>query len=211
MTWTQREVTQLMRVFCRHIAIALMVATFLSGWKRARERAEVNIMDTKLARFQETLPDLTKAAGFIAGVIGTLGAGAGLMYFFDPIRGSARRAQLRDQATKLFHKSGTEFERTVRDLEHRAEGLYADVRTQITTEKPVGDSKLEARIHTRLGRVATFPRMLRVMSLSGDIVLGGFAPIEEVEKIVKAVSEVSGVKTVENRIEVPLMAEAAAR
>ncbi len=164
-------------------------------------------MNTKIVGNPEIVPNLMKAAGIVAAA----GAGAGLMFFFDPVRGKARRAQCLDQAAKLARDSSAEIEKTVRDLEHRAEGLFADLRHHVEPEKPVSDAKLEARIHTKLGRVASFPRMIRVMSLSGNIILGGFAPAGEAEAIIQAVTEVPGVRAVECRIEVPALEHVAAQ
>lgn len=152
-------------------------------------------MNTKFVETEEIVPNLLKAFGFVAAA----GAGVGLMYFLDPTRGNARRARVRDRTTK-FAREGTEaIETRMRDLEHRVEGVFAELRHQFECETPVNDSKLEARIHTKLGRVTTNPRTIRIMALSGNVIAGGFAPEVEVPEILKAIAKVPGVKSVESR------------
>src|SRR5215813_9961084 len=54
-----------------------------------------------------------------------LGAGAGLMYLFDPDRGACRRATLKDGATHMLNKTGSVAGAASRDLANRARGLAA--------------------------------------------------------------------------------------
>ena len=49
--------------------------------------------------------------------LGGAAAGAGLMFFFDPNQGNRRRALLRDQAYKYYHRGSEQ-------LEGKAEDLY---------------------------------------------------------------------------------------
>lgn len=49
------------------------------------------------------------------------------------------------------------------------------------------------------------------MSLSGHVVLGGAAPAAEIEKIVRAVGQTPGVKSVENRLAEPAEANSATK
>lgn len=142
------------------------------------------------------MPTWAKAAGYVAAA----GAGAGLMYLLDPNRGNARRALMRDRAFAMARSGSHEIGKHLLDLEHRAQGAMAEVRGRLAPEQPVDDRKLEARIHTKLGRAASDPHAVRVMSLSGHVVLGGSAPTAEIEKIVRAVGQTPGVKSVENRL-----------
>ena len=152
-------------------------------------------MNTKFTETEEMVPNLLKAAGCIAAA----GAGIGLMYYLDPTRGNVRRAILRDRTAKFARESSETIEKRIRDLENRMEGVFAEVRHQFECETPVNDSKLEARIHTKLGRVASNPRTIRIMALGGNVIAGGFAPEAEVAEILKAITKVPGVKSVESR------------
>lgn len=152
-------------------------------------------MNTKFVETEEIAPNLMKAAGFVAAA----GAGIGLMYFFDPTRGNARRAILRDKTVRFARESTQAIEKRMNDLENRVEGVFAELRHQFECETPVNDSKLEARIHTKLGRAASNPRTIRIMALSGNVIAGGFAPEAEVPEILKAIAKVPGVKSVESR------------
>ncbi|MFN7922227.1 MAG: BON domain-containing protein [Bryobacteraceae bacterium] len=141
-------------------------------------------------------PAWTKAAQLVAAA----GAGAGLMYLLDPNRGNARRAQLRDRSLAWAREGGNAIEKKLRHIEHRAEGLVSEARGYLAPEQPVDDRKLEARVHTRLGRATANPHAVRVFSLGGHVVIGGAAPAGEIEKIVRAVGQTPGVKSVENRL-----------
>ena len=152
-------------------------------------------MNTKFVETEEIAPNLLKAAGFVAAA----GAGIGLMYLLDPNRGNARRALLRDKTVRFAREGSAVIEKRMKDLENRVEGVFAELRHQFECETPVNDSKLEARIHTKLGRVASNPRTIRIMALSGNVIAGGFAPEVEVAEILKAIAKVPGVKFVESR------------
>ena len=50
------------------------------------------------------------------GLISALGAGAGLMYIFDPLIGRRRRAFVRDKVVRLGHKTADAIDASMRDL-----------------------------------------------------------------------------------------------
>ena len=56
-------------------------------------------------------------------ILGGLGAGAALMYLFDPQEGNRRRSEIRDKATSMNSKTQTAISGRVRDLSNRAKGL----------------------------------------------------------------------------------------
>jgi hypothetical protein len=59
------------------------------------------------------------------GLISALGAGAGLMYIFDPLIGRRRRAFVRDKVVRLTHKTADAIDASMRDLKNRASGTVA--------------------------------------------------------------------------------------
>ena len=56
-------------------------------------------------------------------VIGGIGAGAAVMYFLDPDRGSTRRALVRDKALALKNDASFAIAGKAKDLKNRAQGL----------------------------------------------------------------------------------------
>lgn len=67
------------------------------------------------------------------------------MYLLDPNRGNARPAVLGDRALAMARHGGEAIGKRLRDIEHRAEGAVAGVRSRLGPEEPVDDRKLEGR------------------------------------------------------------------
>lgn len=141
-----------------------------------------------------------RASGRITSFLGGLGIGAGLMYTFDPNRGARRRSLMRDKATHVLHEQGEVIEKGVRDLEHRAVGLVARVRSAFVAEE-VSDEKLVARVRAQLGRAVTNPGSIEVSAEQGRVTLSGPIFADEVDELVHRVQRVRGVREVENRLE----------
>jgi hypothetical protein len=54
------------------------------------------------------------------------------MYVLDPERGKRRRAMARDKAVAMANQTGRAFAKTSRDLNNRAKGVAADVRSAVS-------------------------------------------------------------------------------
>lgn len=97
----------------------------------------------------------------LKGFVKTLAIGAGAMYFLDPEQGEQRRTQLRDKVKGWQDDMLDLWESGRRDLEYRARGLQADVKSGVT-----GDS----RVNTLLGQFDNTREMgpgPRLLSLGG--------------------------------------------
>ena len=97
----------------------------------------------------------------LKGFVKTLAIGAGAMYFLDPEQGEQRRARLRDQVASWQGDMQDLWDSGRRDLEYRARGLQADVKSGVT-----GNS----RVNTLLGQFDNTHEMgpgPRLLSLSG--------------------------------------------
>lgn len=130
-----------------------------------------------------------------------LGLGAGLMYFFDPARGRARRARLRDQSVRWANEMQCGVETAVRDLSHRASGMVCETMSLFSNgEAP--DETVEARVRSALGRVCSHPRAVEVEARDGWVTLSGPVLASEVENIVSAARSTRGARGVDNRLEV---------
>ena len=135
-------------------------------------------------------------------LIGT-GVGAGLMYLFDPDRGPARRAQLRDRydSARRAAQQGTGAAQT--DLRNRVQGWTAFARSWLSSERePVGDDTLAARVRAAIGRVSAHPSSIDVSAQNGRAILRGPILAEEVPLVMDSVYGVRGIVAVENQLEV---------
>ena len=77
----------------------------------------------------------------ILAVLTGLGAGAAVMYLFDPKDGNRRRAMIRDQATKINRQTRETIEGKAQDLSNRAKGVVYQLKSSM---KPSESSSTEA-------------------------------------------------------------------
>jgi hypothetical protein len=134
-------------------------------------------------------------------VLGTIGLGAGLMFFLDPQRGRRRRSLVRDKVMHTFREAEDVLGKSVRDLNNRTTGLVAEARHLLRTEV-ISEETLAARIRSRLGHLVAHPRAIEIEVDKGHVVLTGHILIDEVEDALAGISSVRGVTGVENRLSV---------
>jgi hypothetical protein len=67
------------------------------------------------------------ALGRLGLIVGSVGAGALLMYLFDPDRGRGRRSRLTDQLTSKANRLGKAAGSKAQDLRNRAQGVMHEV------------------------------------------------------------------------------------
>jgi len=135
-------------------------------------------------------------------LIGGIGIGVGLMYFLDPGRGRRRRALARDKSVGLWNATGNVLGKTRRDLGNRAQGISAWGKNWFRRDEGAPAQVLEARVRSRLGRLAMHPSSIEVTVLPGGAVtLSGPVLEDEVERILDGVASVEGVSSIENRLE----------
>lgn len=133
-----------------------------------------------------------------------LGVGAGVMYLFDPDRGTRRRHMLCDQAQSKLHHAEKAVERTAEDLAHRAVGVVAETKAHLQPEKPIPAQKLLGRVRTELGRLVGRPKGIQVLVADGGVVTlrGSVAP-GDIPHLVEGVGKVLGVHRVVNELNTP--------
>jgi hypothetical protein len=71
----------------------------------------------------------------IFAILGGLGAGAALMYLFDPDEGNRRRSLIRDKATSVNNKTQTAIGGRVRDISNRAKGLLHESKSAFSANR----------------------------------------------------------------------------
>lgn len=135
-------------------------------------------------------------------ILSSAAAGALAMYFLDPQSGRRRRARTHDKAEHAARRIREAYDVTLRDAEHRAQGLQAMSRRLLRRENNVSDPKLVGRVRAVLGRYVSHPHAIEVSANCGHVTLSGPILEDEVYSLLHAVRHVPGVRTVENRLEV---------
>ena len=136
------------------------------------------------------------------GPIAGIGVGSFLMYFLDPQRGARRRARVVEQSLHSLHKTETLFDKAYRDTINRGQGLLAKGSGYLKSKKEVDDTVLVARIRSKMGRYISHPHAIEVKTNQGEVTLKGLALESEVQQFLMALQHLSGVKKVNNQLEV---------
>jgi BON domain len=135
----------------------------------------------------------------IAGV--GLALGAGLMYAFDPARGRARRAHLRDKVLHAEHGLADEARTAAHDLANRSRGLAHDLATMVRPGR-ADDDVVRERVRARLGRAIPHPGGIEVDVRGGVVTLHGPVLAGEVGHLERELRRVRGVMGLVNRCHV---------
>src|SRR5947208_1721976 len=109
----------------------------------------------------------------VGGVLGCIGAGAGLMYFLDPDRGRRRRAGVRDKVTssaKGIACAVGGVAEVIHDMRNRGYGLLAEGRGMLSRQE-VSDEILEARVRSKMGHKIPHPGWVQVKADHGCVTL----------------------------------------
>ncbi|MBZ5523685.1 MAG: SRPBCC family protein [Acidobacteriia bacterium] len=133
-------------------------------------------------------------------LLGGLGAAAAAVYFADPKRGAQRRANFARGAGNLFEKAKAEGERSIRDLQNQLAGISARLRSHFELGE-VSDRVVEERVRSRIGRIASHARRIRVLCDHGVVTLWGPVFNEEVPELLHAVNGLPGVREVRDHLE----------
>jgi uncharacterized membrane protein len=136
----------------------------------------------------------------LAMVIGA-GVGAGLMYLYDPQMGRRRRAVTRDKVVSFGHRLDDAIDVTTRDLTNRAVGLWAEMRSSVTSDG-VSDEVLAERVRAQLGGLVSHPSAIDVRAAQGRVTLSGPVLRHEIDRLLKGVAAVRGVHEVENGLDI---------
>ena len=136
-----------------------------------------------------------------------IGFGAGLMYILDPAMGRRRRGLVRDKSVHAWKKTSDAVSATARDVSNRAVGFSGRLRSSFGCQDTPSDAVLVDRIRSRMGHVVSHPRAIEVTASAGQVLLRGPVFAAEVDRLLSSVAGISGVKNVENQLEVYETAE----
>ena len=132
------------------------------------------------------------------------GLGAGMMFLFDPVRGRRRRGMARDKVIAVLNEMGDATDTTRRDFMNRVRGFVVVLRSRLIPEQePMSDTVLVERVRARLGRVVSHPHAIKVTAREGYVTLSGPILAHEVDRLMRQVSRVRGVRDAEYRLDVP--------
>lgn len=134
-------------------------------------------------------------------VLTTAAAGAGLMYLLDPERGRRRRAIVRDRLVRAAHRTGDAVDATSRDVGNRARGVVAELRSRLANVE-VSDGVLHERVRARIGSVIGHAGAIDAAVIDGQVSLRGPVLAGDVDRLVRRVRSVPGVREVINQLDV---------
>jgi len=122
--------------------------------------------------------------------------GAGAAYWFDPQRGSRRRALARDQAIRIAGEVVGQADAGARDFSHRVHGIASHARWLLRKEEHASDDVIRARVRATLGHVTHHPHGIEVRVEDGRVELSGAVPVHDRIPLLRHVAQVPGVRSV---------------
>jgi hypothetical protein len=134
-------------------------------------------------------------------VLTAAAAGAGLMFLLDPDRGRRRRALVRDQLVRAAHRTGDAVDATSRDVGNRARGVVAELRSRLVNVE-VSDGVLQERVRARIGSVIGHAGAIEAAVIDGRVSLRGPVLADDVDRLLRRVRRVPGVREVINQLDV---------
>jgi uncharacterized membrane protein len=127
-----------------------------------------------------------------------VGAGAVIQYMFDPDRGRARRARVRDKTSRAAHRMNHGMGVLSRDLANRSRGIAAEMRYR-GNGHAVDDRVVHERVRAELGRYVSHPHAVEVQVDDGVVRLSGDVLDQEGRRAARALRRVPGVREVQPR------------
>lgn len=137
---------------------------------------------------------------FASWVLGFL-AGAATTFFLDPDQGRRRRVMFMDQFGRRARKLSDWSAKKQRHLGHIIEGLPHRI-GHVFGASAVDDEILVERIRAQMGRTTRHPGSIRVDAAAGRVSLSGPILASEVERLMKSVRRVPGVRHVINNMRI---------
>ena len=134
--------------------------------------------------------------GFLAGFV----TGGVTVALLDPRRGAARRAVLRDKGFSAVKEVTETASRRARDLRQRLRGVVYETKARMS-EQQVPDDILIERVRAQLGRPVSHPHAVEVRAENGCVVLSGPILADEAEELIRLISRIPGVRSIESELE----------
>lgn len=139
-------------------------------------------------------------------LLGLIGLGAALRYFFDPQQGRTRRAKAQDRLAGFFRRTAQRGEQIGRSASTQTDALTQKAKhLQEEAKGPVDDVTLARKVETEIFRDAEVPKgQINVNAENGKIVLRGeVGQPEMIRDLEDRARSVQGVSDVENLLHLP--------
>lgn len=139
-------------------------------------------------------------------LLGLIGLGAALSYFFDPQNGRRRRAMAGDRFTAFFRHRARRAEELGRAVSSQAEGVVQKAKHLDEEPKPQPDDVTLARkVESELFRDPEVPKgQILIDAANGKVYLRGeVGQPELIRDLEKRTRNVQGVQDVENLLHLP--------
>jgi gas vesicle protein len=143
--------------------------------------------------------EATAGERWIVGISMMAGAavGATVMYFCDPHRGKARRAELQQKAGGVARQAGHEVAIKAEDLLNRAKGVVAKADASFErSEDVIDDDVVAERVRSRMGHITEHASDIETEVVSGVVALRGTVSQDKHRHLVDEILTVPGVKGV---------------
>lgn len=131
--------------------------------------------------------------------LGALALGAGSMYFLDPQRGRARRAELGRRGGRMSREAGRRIARGRRRTSAGLRALHAGADALTRPSPP--DARLALRVRSRLGHHCSHPRAIHSEVHDGTLTLHGDVLADEADAVIRALASMRGVARVEDHLQ----------
>jgi osmotically-inducible protein OsmY len=175
---------------------ARKAAKWTGGRVRVAQREVARRMPAQRARVERRKRLAMLAAGGAVGAV--------LTALFDPVRGKARRARLKDQSVAFLRRRARRVERLGRKVASDVEGYRERMAFGQRDYVAPNDVTLEAKVESEvLGRTDVPKGSILINVEEGIVVLRGEVELpDQIEHIEKLVRDVDGVRGVENLLHV---------
>jgi len=133
------------------------------------------------------------------------GTAAGLVYFFNPEQGAARRAAAKDRAGATFRRLVRRSEELGRGVGAQTSGLKQQVAHREDEPKDLDDVTLARKVETEIFRDADAPKgQVNVEVVEAVVTLRGQVESPDlIEELERSTRKVTGVRDVENLLHTP--------
>jgi len=143
---------------------------------------------------------------WIAGISMVAGAavGATVMYFCDPHRGKARRAEFQQKAGGVGRRAGHEAAIKAEDLLNRAKGVVAKADAAFERcEETTDDDVVAERVRSHLGHITERASDIETEVVSGIVALRGTVSPDKHRHLLDEVLAIPGVKGIRDLLTSP--------
>ncbi len=137
-----------------------------------------------------------------------MGLGAGLMYVFDPEKGSRRRALARDKAVRFGKEIAWHADKQARNAVNHIKGSIAEYQATVRDRmRDIDDDQLVRRVAAQAGHVVSHPGALQITAEDGCVLVRGPILRAEFDRLKHRLDQTRGIRDYDLQVEVHDTAE----